>query len=45
MPNWFGWEQEYTLTTKPNFKEGEGLPLGFRPNEEPRPQGDYYWWC
>ena len=40
--NWFGWEQEYTLTTKPNFKEGEGLPLGFRPNEEPRPQGDYY---
>ena len=39
---WFGWEQEYTLTTKPNFKEGEGLPLGFRPNEEPRPQGDYY---
>ena len=40
--NWFGWEQEYTLTTKPNFKEGEGLPLGFRPKEEPRPQGDYY---
>jgi glutamine synthetase len=40
--NWFGWEQEYTLTTKPNFKEGEGLPLGFRPSEEPRPQGDYY---
>lgn len=40
--NWFGWEQEYTLTTKPDFKEGEGLPLGFRPNEEPRPQGDYY---
>ena len=42
MSEWFGWEQEYTLTTKPNFKEGEGLPLGFRPNEEPRPQGDYY---
>lgn len=40
--NWFGWEQEYTLTTKPNFKEGEGLPLGFKPKEEPRPQGDYY---
>ena len=40
--NWFGWEQEYTLTTKPNFKEGEGLPLGFRPKEDPRPQGDYY---
>lgn len=40
--NWFGWEQEYVLTTKPNFKEGEGLPLGFRPKEEPRPQGDYY---
>ena len=42
MSEWFGWEQEYTLTTKPNFKEGEGLPLGFRPNDEPRPQGDYY---
>tara|TARA_R110002153_G_scaffold10333_2_gene40889 strand:+ start:9000 stop:10139 length:1140 start_codon:yes stop_codon:yes gene_type:complete len=40
--NWFGWEQEYTLTTKPDFKGGEGLPLGFRPNSEPRPQGDYY---
>jgi glutamine synthetase len=40
--NWFGWEQEYTLTTKPDFKDGEGLPLGFRPNSEPRPQGDYY---
>jgi len=39
---WFGWEQEYTLTTKPNFQEGEGLPLGFRPNEQPRAQGDYY---
>ena len=40
--NWFGWEQEYTLTTKPDFKDGEGLPLGHRPNSEPRPQGDYY---
>lgn len=39
---WFGWEQEYTLTTKPDFGEGEGLPLGFRPNSEPRAQGDYY---
>jgi glutamine synthetase len=39
---WFGWEQEYTLTTKPDYKEGEGLPLGFRPNDEPRAQGDYY---
>jgi glutamine synthetase len=39
---WFGWEQEYTLTTKPNFKEGEGLPLGFRPNESPRAQGEFY---
>ena len=27
---WFGWEQEYTLTHKPNmpFGEGIGLPLG-----------------
>ncbi|NIP31186.1 MAG: glutamine synthetase [Candidatus Dadabacteria bacterium] len=39
---WFGWEQEYTLMTKPDYKGGEGLPLGFRPNSEPRAQGDYY---
>lgn len=28
---WFGWEQEYTLTHKPNypFGIGEGIPLGF----------------
>jgi glutamine synthetase len=39
---WFGWEQEYTLMTKPDYREGEGLPLGFRPNSEPRAQGDYY---
>ena len=43
---WFGWEQEYTLTHKPNmpFGEGIGLPLGFGldPSKSPRPQGDYY---
>jgi glutamine synthetase len=43
---WFGWEQEYTLTHKPNmpFGEGIGLPLGFDedPLKAPRPQGDYY---
>lgn len=43
---WFGWEQEYTLTHKPNmpFGEGIGLPLGFGtdPSKRPRPQGDYY---
>lgn len=43
---WFGWEQEYTLTHKPNmpFGEGIGLPLGFGmdPSKGPRPQGDYY---
>jgi len=41
---WFGWEQEYTLTHKPNmpFGEGIGLPLGFELNKIPRPQGDYY---
>jgi glutamine synthetase len=42
---WFGWEQEYTLTHKPNlpFSEGLGLPLGFSDLETPpRPQGDYY---
>lgn len=43
---WFGWEQEYTLTHKPNmpFGEGIGLPLGFDPDPsiKPRPQGDYY---
>lgn len=39
---WFGWEQEYTLMSKPDFKEGDGLPLGHRPNSEPREQGDYY---
>ena len=43
---WFGWEQEYTLTHKPNmpFGEGIGLPLGFGtdPLKRPRPQGDYY---
>ena len=43
---WFGWEQEYTLTHKPNipFGEGIGLPLGFTtdPLKKPRPQGDYY---
>jgi glutamine synthetase len=43
---WFGWEQEYTLTHKPNmpFGEGIGLPLGFglEPSKFPRPQGDYY---
>ena len=46
--DWFGWEQEYTLTHKPKYKfaEGEGLPLGFQTppggNDTPRPQGDYY---
>lgn len=46
---WFGWEQEYTLTHKPNspFSAGVGIPLGFspdyhNPNKTPRPQGDYY---
>jgi glutamine synthetase len=43
---WFGWEQEYTLTHKPNmpFGEGVGIPLGFGldPSNGPRPQGDYY---
>lgn len=44
---WLGWEQEYTLTHKPNskFAEGEGLPLGFEDDYQtntPRPQGDYY---
>jgi glutamine synthetase len=47
--SWFGWEQEYTLTTKNHdhlheFGEGEGLPLGHKPGPKgnPRPQGDYY---
>ena len=43
---WFGWEQEYTLTTKSfyPFGTGEGLPLGFTGDwsKPPRPQGDYY---
>lgn len=46
---WFGWEQEYTLTHKPNspFSAGIGIPLGFssdyhNPIKTPRPQGDYY---
>jgi glutamine synthetase len=43
---WFGWEQEYTLTHKPNipFGAGIGLPLGFPTDGRysPRPQGDYY---
>ena len=41
---WFGWEQEYTLTHKPQlpFGEGEGLPLGFEIGKTPRAQGDYY---
>ena len=42
---WFGWEQEYTLTTKHfyPFGDGEGLPLGFGDGSKPpRPQGDYY---
>jgi glutamine synthetase len=41
---WFGWEQEYTLTHKPNNPfgfEGE-IPLGFSKNVQPRPQGEYY---
>ena len=48
---WFGWEQEYTLTHKPEvpFGIGEGIPLGFTLDPHsgylaniPRPQGDYY---
>ena len=43
---WFGWEQEYTLTYKPEnpFGSGEGIPLGFSTDstKKPRPQGDYY---
>ena len=41
---WLGWEQEYTLTHKPNmpFGEGIGLPLGFEVGKNPRAQGDYY---
>jgi glutamine synthetase len=43
MP-WFGWEQEYTLTHKPENPFGfEGsLPLGFGNGSKPRQQGDYY---
>ena len=46
---WFGWEQEYTLTHKPEvpFGIGEGIPLGFTLDPHsgylaniPRPQGD-----
>lgn len=42
--DWFGWEQEYTLTHKPGspFAAGIGLPLGFTNETLPRPQGDYY---
>lgn len=42
---WFGWEQEYTLMWKPQesrFKEGEGYPFGYEPDNEPRKQGEYY---
>lgn len=42
---WFGWEQEYTLMWKPQesrFKEGEGFPFGYEPDNEPRKQGEYY---
>lgn len=43
---WFGWEQEYTLTSNSfyPFGDGEGLPLGFTGDwsKPPRPQGDYY---
>lgn len=43
---WLGWEQEYTLTHKPEipFGEGIGIPLGFKSGTsgQPRPQGDYY---
>jgi glutamine synthetase len=40
---WFGWEQEYTMMTKPlnPFGVNEGVPLGFTQGE-PREQGDYY---
>jgi glutamine synthetase len=42
---WFGWEQEYTLMWKPQesrFKEGEGFPFGYDPDNKPREQGEYY---
>jgi len=41
---WFGWEQEYTLTHKPEgqFLQSYELPLGFTKDKTPRPQGDYY---
>jgi glutamine synthetase len=42
---WFGWEQEYTLMWKPQgsrFKDGEGYPLGYEPDNKPRKQGEYY---
>lgn len=46
---WFGWEQEYTLTHKPDnpFSDGIGIPLGFSKDykssgKSPRSQGDYY---
>lgn len=42
--SWFGWEQEYTLTHKPisPFSDGEGLPLGFGIDLQPRKQGEFY---
>lgn len=42
--NWFGWEQEYTLTHKPEnkYQSGNDMPISFTPDSFPRPQGDYY---
>jgi glutamine synthetase len=46
---WFGWEQEYTLTSTKHdhlheYGDYEGLPLGFMggPKGDPREQGEYY---
>jgi glutamine synthetase len=42
--DWFGWEQEYTLTHRPdgNYQSGKEIPLGFEKDKMPRAQGDYY---
>ena len=40
---WFGWEQEYTMTSRViPFSDKRALPLGFSTPESARPQGEYY---